>query len=82
MKRVMTRKQVMLVVTVGIGAGILVAATMTALDWRLNPGGIFYDEKGTSWRVVLATARSWFLPVTLAVSAILAALIVLFGRAR
>ncbi len=47
----------------GFGVGFAVAATMTFLDWRLNPGGIFHDEMGTHWKVVWDTAISWFLPV-------------------
>lgn len=72
----------MLTVMVGIVAGLLVAVTMTALDWRLNPGGIFHNETGTSWRIVFETAYSWFLPVTMAVSTVLAVVFALSGRAQ
>ena len=49
---------------VGGGAvGLAVAATMTYMDWRLNPGGIFHDAENTHWAIVWDTAISWFLPV-------------------
>jgi hypothetical protein len=38
---------------------------MTFLDWRENPAGLFHDQSGTDWRVVLETAVSWFVPVAL-----------------
>lgn len=62
----------------GIAAGVAVAAIMTFLDWRLNPGGVFHDEAGTHWRAVWQTLISWFLPVALVVTAF--AWLVLMGR--
>ena len=47
----------------GGAVGVAVASTMTFLDWRLNPGGIFHDAENTHWGVVWDTAISWFLPV-------------------
>lgn len=41
----------------------LVAAVMTFIDWRLNPGGIFRGPAGTDWQIVWDTWISWFLPV-------------------
>ena len=54
------------------GAGLLVASTMTALDWRLNPSDLFHSSDGTNWDVVWQTWISWFLPV--AASTLLACL--------
>lgn len=53
------------IIGVGIGAavGLAVASTMTFLDWRINPGGIFHDAYNTDWAIVWETATSWFLPV-------------------
>ena len=47
----------------GVGTGILIASTMSFLDWRANPGGIFHDASGTHWNIVWETAVSWLLPV-------------------
>ncbi|MCB1058310.1 MAG: hypothetical protein KDD11_22650 [Acidobacteria bacterium] len=47
--------------------GVAVAAYATFADWTLNPGGIFHDDGGTRWDVVLETALSWFVPVALTV---------------
>ena len=41
-----------------------VATTMTYLDWRLNPGGIFHGPEGTNAAIVRATWLSWFLPLS------------------
>ena len=49
----------------GAVAEFLVAVPATIADWRLNPGGIFQDEDGTHWLVLIETGLSWFLPVTL-----------------
>ena len=59
----MKRKSWLLGAGIGFGAGLIVAATMTFLDWRLNPGSIFHDGTGTHWNMVWDTAISWFLPV-------------------
>ena len=48
---------------VGVTAGLLVATSMTAIDWRVNPSGLFHDENGTDWPIVAETAFSWFWPV-------------------
>jgi len=53
--------------TVAIAIGVAVAAAFTISDWKLNPAGIFQDEAGTHWDIVLETAMSWFLPVVLIV---------------
>ena len=50
---------------IGIVTGLAVAAVMSFLDWRLNPGGIFHDSAGTDWAVVAETAFSWLWPVAL-----------------
>lgn len=41
----------------------LIAAVMTFIDWRLNPGGIFRGPAGADWQIVWDTWISWFLPV-------------------
>lgn len=48
------------IIGVGIGAavGLAVASTMTFLDWRNNPGGIFHDAYNTDWAIVWETATS------------------------
>lgn len=58
----------------GVIVGMAVAAYFTVADWKLNPGGIFHDENGTRWSVVLETAFSWFLPVALLVFVVVTAL--------
>ena len=56
---------------IGIAAGVVlgaaVAVPFTVADWRLNPGGLFRDESGTQWDILLETGFSWFLPVALLV---------------
>jgi len=56
----------------GLAAAValLAASTMSYLDWRLNPGGIFRCEDGTSWTVVWETWVSWFVPVLLLAAAV------------
>jgi hypothetical protein len=80
----MTQRSWMLGGVVGLTAGVLVSATMTFLDWRLNPTGLFHGEQGTHWRVVAETALSWFWPVALiaAVLTILVQLAIAWLRAR
>ena len=50
---------------IGIVVGLIVALGMTYVDWRHNPQGLFHNEDGTHWRVVIETAISWFVPVGL-----------------
>lgn len=45
--------------------GLLVSIPMTIADWRLNPSGLFHNEQGTNWSIVIETALSWFWPVAL-----------------
>ena len=52
----------------GVATGLVVAITMTWMDWRLNPGGIFRHQEGTNWPIVLETALSWFVPILLCAS--------------
>ena len=68
-----------LAAVIGWLTGIVVAAAMSIADWRLNPGGIFRDELGTDWAVVMETALSWLWPVALAAFA--GTVIVLFAIA-
>jgi len=51
--------------SVAVVVGIAVAIYFSFADWKLNPGGIFHDDSGTHWGIVLETAFSWFLPVAL-----------------
>ena len=53
----------------GVVMAILVAAPPTWLDWRLNPGGLFHDDSGVHWSVLLDTFFSWAWPVFLLVAA-------------
>jgi H+/Cl- antiporter ClcA len=64
---------------IGLLTGLAVSATMTVVDWRLNPGGIFHDELGTDWSVVSETVLSWLWPIALVT--FLAALVVLYAVA-
>jgi len=52
-------------IVVGLSLGAVVAISMTAADWRLNPSGLFHGPQGTNWYVVTETALSWFWPVAL-----------------
>lgn len=69
-------------VVAAAGAGLLAASTMTFLDWRLNPGGLFQSPDGTRWDVVWQTWISWFLPVAAAVLVIGLPLALLAARRR
>jgi hypothetical protein len=55
---------------VGVATGIVAAAAMTFVDWRSNPSGIFFDDRGTHWPVVFETALSWFIPTALIAASI------------
>jgi len=57
----------------GVVVGLAIAAFMTFLDWRTNPGGIFHGADSTNWSVVMETAISWFVP-TAGVVGVLSAL--------
>lgn len=56
--------------TVGIAAGLIVAFTMSLLDWHRNPSGIFHGAQGPDWAIVMETALSWFVPVAALASAV------------
>lgn len=66
----------------GTISGIVVALVMTALDWRLNPSGIFHQEHGTHWPFVFETAISWFIPVFLLVGVLTWVVLFLIGRQK
>lgn len=76
----MTKKIWLSAVLTGIALGGVVASIMTALDWRLNPGGVFHDERGIQWAAVTETAVSWFLPTASTATAVAA--LVLYAGAR
>lgn len=59
----------------GVATGLLVASAMSFVDWRMNSGGIFHNEQGTNWLFVRETWVSWFIPVVLSASAVLAPLV-------
>lgn len=66
----MKRKTIMKMTLQSLGCGVAIAlvaaTTMTWLDWRLNPGGIFRHQEGTTnGPIVLETALSWFVPILL-----------------
>ena len=67
---------------VGTVTGLVVAVAMTVRDWRLNPGGIFHGPGGTDWLIVADTATSWFVPVTLLVTALAVPVFQLLRRRR
>ena len=46
----------------GLAASAVLAIVMTYADWRLNPGGIFWNKQGTNWAIVWETLVSWFVP--------------------
>ena len=66
----------------GLVAGGAVAIPMTILDWRLNPAGLFHDEDGTNWFVVMETMFSWFWGVALAAMLLTVAVWTLVKRYR
>ena len=68
-----------LATVIGLLTGLGVAAAMTIMDWRRNPGGIFHTEFETDWGVVAETAISWLWPVALL--ALLTTAIVLYAVA-
>ena len=76
----MSQRHWVLSILFGIAVGFLVGAVMTFLDWRLNPGGIFHSDSGTSWTVVWDTWFSWFAPLSVIVAGISAAF--LYWRAK
>ena len=67
---------------IGTVTGLVVAVAVTVRDWRLNPGGIFHGAEGTDWSIVAETALSWFVPVTLLVTAIAVPVLQLLRRRR
>ena len=76
----MNRRSLVRVAAAGAATGLVVAAWMTLLDWRLNPGGIFRGTHGTNWSIVIETGWSWFLPVTIVATAIVLVVLFLVGR--
>ena len=59
----------------GMVVGGLVASVQTYLDWQLNPSGLFHGDEGTSWRIVWETWSSWFAPVALMTSGLVAPMV-------
>lgn len=51
--------------TAALLAAAALAALMSFIDWRLNPGGIFRDAERTHWPVVWETFASWLWPALL-----------------
>ena len=65
---------------IGTVVGLVVAITATLRDWLLNPSGVFHGSGGTNWSVVAETAVSWFVPVTLLVTALAVPVLQLLRR--
>jgi len=61
--------------TAAVVIAVTIAAIATYLDWRLNPAGLFRNEAGTDWRIVLETWFSWFGPLLIASGAVAAAIV-------
>ena len=76
----MTRRSWLLACLIGAGTGLVIAAAMSFVDWRHNPGGIFHGELGTNWDIVLETAVSWFVPVAFVAAALSAVVLWWFSR--
>jgi len=76
----MNRKPWLLGGLVGVSVGLVVAFTMSYVDWQHNPHGIFHNELGTNWDMVLETAVSWFVPVALITSILSIAVLLWFSR--
>lgn len=56
-------KHWLLGLVIGLTAGVLTGAFYAYSDWRLNPGGIFRNDHGTDWGIVMETVTSWWVPV-------------------
>ena len=67
---------------IGIAVGLIVALVMSYLDWQHNPQGIFHNELGTNWAIVLETAVSWFVPVALVSSVLSIAILTWCSRRK
>ena len=78
----MNRRSWVLGVLIGTAVGLIVALSMSYVDWRHNPQGIFHNELGTSWDVVFETAASWFIPVALVASALSIAVLSWLSRGK
>jgi hypothetical protein len=76
----MNRKPWLLGGLVGVSVGLVVATSMSYVDWQHNPQGIFHDELGTNWDFVIETAVSWFVPVALITFIISVAVLLWFSR--
>jgi nitrogen fixation-related uncharacterized protein len=76
----MNRKPWILGGLIGVSVGLVIALTMSYVDWRHNPQGIFHDELGTNWDFVLETAVSWFVPVALIAFILSIAVFLWFSR--
>jgi hypothetical protein len=65
-------RTLMVGVMLGITLAAAVALFVTVWEWVENPGGIFRDASGTNWAFIYDTAVSWFVPVALWASPVLA----------
>lgn len=82
MNLALLKKHALRSLAIGTFLGIVVAATMTALDWWHNPGGIFQNESGSNWSAITDTFVSWMLPVWCAAAFVTFIALALFSRAR
>lgn len=76
----MKKKHWISALAVGVALGLIVASVMTFLDWRLNPSGIFHNDRGTNWAFVMDTFVSWFFPVAAYAGVVAAAALFLYSR--
>lgn len=73
-------RRLAIAVLIGGATGTLLALSMSYMDWRLNPGGIFQSSAGTNWAAVRETWISWFIPAFLLASIIATAVLVWKAR--
>lgn len=67
---------------IALTAGLLVAGTVTLMEWWQNPGGIYRTQGDTQWQIVWQTWSSWFFPVALTVLALCLSIALLVFRLR
>lgn len=66
---------------IAAGLSAILAATMSLIDWRENPTGIFRNDEGTNWNFVWDTFQSWFWPSLIGLAPVLSAASLLYKAA-